>query len=180
MKMIKDNVDFSKVYYEFFREHIGSHGFAPANREIKSANKELKKWQLVELDLEEICEKILLVNHRHPSSGMELIPAAGMTIPIALENFRNLLTMEYSVNNKDCYDRIVAKSKTEFTTIFLSGKPISTIPEHQKLLYKPGNLIHLDGLHRLVGWAYAGKFSDAYTTNAKKLIAFIAGNLASK
>lgn len=174
MKIIEDNVGFGRVYYDFFRGHMGFRGFSSANRGIRVADKELGRWRLVELELEEICEKLLLVNHHHPSDGLELIPATGATIPLALETFRSLAA-EYAVRNKDCYDHIMGKSKTEFNTIFLSNKPVSTIPEHQTLLYKPGSLIHLDGLHRLIGWAYARKFSDAYATNSKKLTAFVAG-----
>jgi hypothetical protein len=174
MKIIKDNLSFARVYFSFLKEHSGSQGFSSANWEIKSANQELKKWQLIELDLKEIYEDILLVHHHHSMDGLELIPPLGNRVMNALDNFKKMAP-EYSIHNKDCYNQILSKSNMEFNAVFLSRKPVTTIPEHQKLIAKSGDLIHLDGLHRLIGWSYAGKFSEMYKSNKQKVTAFVAG-----
>jgi hypothetical protein len=49
--------------------------------------------------------------------------------------------------------------------------------EYEMLKHQNGSLVHLDGLHRLIAWATAGKFGRFRYYFGKKLDVFIAGHL---
>jgi hypothetical protein len=177
MKIIR-KVEISEVLSSFDKEHQASDGTNSwARTMIENANHKFNgEWHLAELSRREVL-RVLLVWHCDPEDGLELIPKEGMSVEEVTEHLRKIED-EYRKRNSDCYEKIKKFSKNNFSTLFLSIEPIKGygVQQYDDLQYRKGSLVHLDGLHRLIAWALAGRlgFLD-YLFSKEKINAFIAG-----
>lgn len=176
MKII-DKANFLTVLSVFDREHPTSEGTNSwARKMLENANHEFNgEWHQVQLSRKDILG-ILLVGHHDPMDGLVLIPEQGMSVRMVAKHWKDIKSI-YQVKNKDCYAKITKFSEQPFSAIFLSVRPIKgyDVPEYENLEYKNNALVHLDGLHRLVAWAIAGRFNRFRYFLGRKLNAFIAG-----
>lgn len=65
----------------------------------------------------------------------------------------------YAEANPQCWGRIARAAREPFSTVVLSAAPVSGWPEHAGLVSSTGLYYHLDGFHRLVGWAFADRLT---------------------
>lgn len=134
-------------------------------------------WQMVELELDEVLN-IMLPWHKgenyRSSEEEDLIPQRGMTVENAIKRFRNL--SDYSKTNSTCFNKIQSSKQMEFKFIHLSIAPMLSENDYKNILDYKAKLVHLDGLHRLIGWGLAGKYDQEKYAN-DKLQAFVAGKL---
>lgn len=176
MKKIS-KVEFSTVLSIFDQEHlIGDGTNSWARKMLENANNKFGgEWHQVQLSRKEILE-ILLVGHHDPIGGLVLIPKQGMSVRMVARRWEEIKNI-YKVENKDCYAKITKFSKKPFSNIFLSVEPIKgySVSEYENLEYKKNTLVHLDGLHRLIAWAIAGRFNRFRYFLGGKLNAFVSG-----
>lgn len=167
---------FSEVLAIFDNEHpIGEGTNNWARKMLNNANNKFcGEWYSTQLSRREVLN-ILLVWHR--DGELELISEQGMAVWEVVRRWKEIED-EYKKKNSGCYKKIMKFSRDQFSTVFLAVKPIKGCgsTEHEKLKYQDGSLVHLDGLHRLIAWAIAGKFNlFKYYFGKKKLDAFVAG-----
>jgi hypothetical protein len=111
--------------------------------------------------------RIVLPPHAgEPCRGdqMQLVPEGGATVAevaAALRATRN----DYERGNRECWSRIARAATTPFSTVVLTTMPLD-LPEYRSLVTRAGALYHLDGFHRLVGWAWAGRLVSGATVRA--------------
>ena len=180
MRILK-KVNFSEVLQAFDKEHAVNKGTNSWARErLGNANDYFGgEWYYIRLSRKEILSGVELIWHHDPSSGLKLIPETGLTVAKAKDKFLEI-RQSYSRDNSDCYTKIIDFGDSAFNPIFLCTKPLKGfgIAEHEKLLHIEGNLVHIDGLHRLVAWAVAGKINWFRYSFSKKINAFVAGHVS--
>ncbi len=176
-----ERVDFSDVLKRFDREHpINQETNEWARDRLKNANERFGgEWYSVQLSRREVLSGIELVYHHDPGSGLVLIPEEGSTVSEAKDKFLKI-RLDYSKKNSDCYEKIVKFGSRMFDYVFLCTAPLKGfgVTEHEKLDHTEENLVHIDGLHRLVAWAVKGRLGwFRYNVFSKKIYAFVAGDV---
>ena len=174
VKILK-KTDLAEVLAHFDREHPADEGTNGWARErAEQADKKLRgAWWHAELSGDEALD-IQLVGHRH--GGIELIPPHGMTVREAAKRFKEI-QKDYMAASRECHDRLVRFGHDAFTPVLLSVEPPTGfgVIEYERLRLRNGSLVHLDGLHRLIAWAMAGRFEpERYSGSTPRLQAFIA------
>lgn len=177
MKVLQ-KISFPEVLKAFDQEHSVKEGTNDwARKRLEDANKKFGgEWYRIKLSRREALN-ILLVWHHDTREGLMLISEGGSTVR-DVANYWKEIKDDYRKKNKSCYEKIMRFSKDAFSSVFLSVKPITGygVAEYEKLKYRNGTLVHLDGLHRLIGWAIAGRFKwFRYYFSKKKVGAFVAG-----
>ena len=122
---------------------------------LNEANLQFGDWNEYELSHHELLHVKL-----HWNTGFG-IPEEGMTVvdAIQLQSVRDWIATGKPKNLPDD------------SHIWLAGSPLISGPtEHQRLKGYEGHLVVLDGIHRIVAWASAGK---------EPVLAFIAGKPAN-
>ncbi|MBC6417637.1 MAG: hypothetical protein GDA44_01985 [Prochloron sp. SP5CPC1] len=76
----------------------------------------------------------------------------------------------YRQGNPVCCHKIARMGHSEFTPLFLYTQAIPH--EDYSDIDVPGNLVHLDGLHRMVSWEFHGMLNDGVQVEA-----YVAGRL---
>jgi uncharacterized protein DUF6309 len=175
-------VAFNEVLSAFDKEHPMAQGSNEwARTRLVEANQKFKgEWRKVSLSRRDL-NNILLVWHHDPKEGLELIPEHGATLAEVAARWKNI-RHTYQSTNTECFKKILAFGESPFSTVFLSAAPLKgfNVPEYEKLQYREGCLVHLDGLHRLIGWAIAVRFNwFRYFFSKDKVEAFVAGSLVS-
>jgi hypothetical protein len=126
---------------------------------IERATEQFGEWREVEIDARAALDIILPPHNGEPCKGdrLALVPAGGATVA---EAARALGTgrSEYERNNPTCWGRIAEASGQAFSTIILTTAPLH-VEEYRSIAPTTGSLYHLDGFHRLVGWALAGRLT---------------------
>lgn len=140
----------------------------------KADEKFAGEWQMVSLSSFEVLN-IFLPHHEHKGS-MKLIPPEGMRVKDVISHWSEI-NEQYKNTNSSCHEKIVNLQQKPLSTIYLSAKPLDVFEDYQKMSNTEGSLVHLDGLHRLVAWAIAGRFNDPGLEDA--LTAFVAGSVDS-
>ena len=147
-------VSFEKVLETYNKENPGRFGRAAVGRRwIKKANKELGGWIDMDLPVSEIQEVLL---SKHPHGGITLVPKEGLQAKEVVANLKQM-GHRYAAECPQCYKRIVelsSKTKQKLGSLYLSKAPIPTIRDHKHLVHKHGQLVHLDGLHRMLSLFY--------------------------
>lgn len=172
MKIIK-KASFEEVLAVHDKEHSSSASVKWARKALTQADNFLKSWNLVELDQNDILNSIILMWHKGEVDDDEinLVPPEGASVIDTLTRFKEIESF-YRNKRPGCYAKIMQLKNSPFTPIFLSSVPISSIgDEHSGMTnYKSGNLVHLDGLHRLIAWNIAGRIDKNIS-----LTAYLAG-----
>jgi Family of unknown function (DUF6309) len=132
-----------------------------------------RAWREIEID-GPAALKVTLPSHAgEPCRGDQLllVPESGATVQDA-STALNLMRLEYMRLNPSCWGRIFAGAGEPFSTLVLVTKPLQC-DAHRGLVGRPDTLYHLDGFHRLVGWAWAGRLGPE-----ARIRAFVGGPLS--
>jgi hypothetical protein len=130
-------------------------------------------WTVTTLSAIDAAGVLLPAHAGEPCRGdrMALVPAGGATVAQIADRLRDIQDV-YARDNAECWRRILRASHQPFSTVVLSAAPLAT-REHAGLAPRAGALFHIDGFHRLVGWAFAGRLIGQAT-----IPAVMAGELA--
>jgi len=130
-------------------------------------------WREIEIDGPAALNVVLPTHAGEPCRGdrLLLVPETGATVQDAAATL-NQLADEYARLNPSCWSRISAATSEPLSTLVLVTAPVEA-EAHRGLVYRPHTLYHLDGFHRLVGWARAGRLGPD-----TRIRAFVAGDLS--
>ena len=128
------------------------------------------QWTWHTLTGAEALEIILPPHAGEPCRGdtLALVAAGGATVRQAAANLA-AVHADYARLNASCWSRISESAHAPFTPVILTTAPLGS-EDYVTLAHVPGRLYHLDGFHRLVGWAWAGTL-DAH----RSIQAIVAG-----
>ncbi|MFI5177829.1 MAG: DUF6309 family protein [Vicinamibacterales bacterium] len=126
---------------------------------IERATGQFGQWREVEIDGATALAIILPPHNGEPCKGdrLALVPGGGATVAEAARSL-GAIRVEYERNNPTCWGRIAEASDQAFSTIILTSAPLDA-DEYRSIAPAAGRLYHLDGFHRLVGWALAGRIT---------------------
>jgi len=128
-------------------------------------------WRVIEISGEEALGVILPPHAGEPCRGdrLPLVPPGGASVKEAADTLRRIQA-EYAVDNRSCWGRITQAVAEPFSPMILTTSPLAT-DDYRSIAYEPGRLYHLDGFHRLVGWAWASRLGAD-----RRLQVFVAGD----
>lgn len=116
---------------------------------LNQANKQVGKWVIAKIPYE-LFLNIKLPYHHHGENI--LVPRKGMRLKEAYSQLKKV-EGKYKRTNPLCYSKIQYFSKKKIGTVFLSSVvPAGRDSYGTNLVRK--SLIHIDGLHRLLGEMY--------------------------
>jgi hypothetical protein len=155
------------------RERSLAGGSAPWTlRFIELADRQFGgRWRRVTLSGTD-AEAIVLPPHAgEPCKGdrLPLVEAGGATVAEAARRLIRIRA-EFEFLNQSCWGRIAEASAQPFSTLILTTRPLDA-EDYATVAPIPGRLFHLDGFHRLVGWAWAGRL-----TAQAEIAALVAGD----
>ena len=104
--------------------------------------------------------EILLPPHAgEPCKGdrMTLVDPAGSSVRDAARRLAQIRA-EYEQANRSCWSRIEAAAPAPFSRLILTTAPLDA-DDYRGMAAAPDRLYHLDGFHRLVAWAWAGRLA---------------------
>ena len=132
-------------------------------------------WHEVEISGEEALLVVLPPHAGEPCKGdrLSLVQPGGASTREAAETLRQIRE-DYERANPECWSRIAQAAAERFSPLILTTAPLDQ-DDYRTLRGDAGRLYHLDGFHRLVGWAWAGRL-----TSAARLSAFLAGPLVPR
>jgi len=124
------------------------------------------RWRRMELTSDEASRIVLPPHEGEPCRGdrLRLVPPGGATVAktaAALSAMRE----DYAHANRECWGRIAHAAATPFSTIVLTTSPLDLVG-YDSITPAVDGLYHLDGFHRLVGWAWAGRLLPDVTIQA--------------
>jgi hypothetical protein len=166
-------VTFDQVLKQFWLEHpLDATHEKNTNQEAEElliiAEKLFHEWSSVLLDRQDILHTILPW-HLGCNGKMTLVPKSGLTVQQTVKRLIKIQDI-YSQENIVCSHKVAKMKHSEFTPLFLSTQPI--FHEDYSEINIPGNLFHLDGLHRMVSWEFHGMLKENVQVQA-----YIAGKL---
>ncbi|HWO99132.1 MAG TPA: DUF6309 family protein [Methylococcus sp.] len=133
------------------------------------------QWYRCELEEWECLHRIVLPVHCH--GKLQLVPPEGST---AAEAAAFLLRhqAEYLRRSPSCYRQIDRVDRQDNAPIVLMNRGVAEVMKRQEWCYerlvcKPGRVVHLDGLHRLVARAIWNAKESGL--GLRKVTAYIAG-----
>jgi len=129
-------------------------------------------WHARTLTGDEALEILLPPHAGEPCKGdrLTLIDPAGATVRDAARRLRTIRDA-YESSNLSCWSRIEQGALAQFSGIILTTAPLDA-DDYKGMTPAAGRLYHLDGFHRLVGWAWAGRL-----LSTARIPAVIAGAL---
>ncbi|MEE1752722.1 DUF6309 family protein [Streptomyces sp. SP18CS02] len=139
-----------------------------ADSALRLADTTFGMWSTVRLSRTDI-RSVLLPWHLSEGGGRELVPRSGLTVGQAADLLRAHET-EFTAANPVCSAKLTRFRTSPFTSVYLTTRPVPH--DHYAGLPTGDGLVHLDGLHRLLGWELAGRLSPH-----EELTAYIAGDL---
>jgi hypothetical protein len=124
---------------------------------IECASMQFREWREVEIDAAAALDIILPPHNGEPCKGdcLELVPAGGASVADATRTLRAIQS-SYEHNNATCWGRIAQATDQPFSTLILTTAPLET-DEYRSIARVAGRLYHLDGFHRLIGWALSDR-----------------------
>lgn len=126
-------------------------------------------WREVTLTGDEAAAIVLPAHAGEPCHGDRLsLSGPGQTVAEAAQGIRQLGDA-YASANATCWARIDRATRAPFSTLVLTAAPLD-LDEYRGVEAAAGRLYHLDGLHRLIGWAIAGRLG-----REARITALIAG-----
>jgi hypothetical protein len=158
MKII-EKVSFEEVLKQFRAEHDADHPHevntnADAEESLQRAQILFGEWHRVSLTREDILQ-VRLPWHLSCGGDMELVPKTGLSVQETVEKLSNV-KIQFKDSCPVCFNKLQRMQYLPFTPLFLSTQALDT-EDYNELTIKSG-LIHLDGLHRMIGWELHGLF----------------------
>ncbi|WP_224277288.1 DUF6309 family protein [Streptomyces sp. LS1784] len=156
---VLEAVPFKAVMDHFAQQHpYDPQDSANSNDEaqghIRNAQSTLQgRWHRVLLDGPEVL-RVVLPWHLGEDGEVELIPRTGLTVADAARRLTRLHAT-YATTNPLCAAKLARQATASPLPLFLSTVPMPG-PDYEHLTVR-GGLIHLDGLHRMLAWATAGR-----------------------
>jgi hypothetical protein len=128
------------------------------------------RWREVTIGGADALGVILPPHAGEPCRGdrLPLIDAAGATVRDAASRLA-IIRDAYASANQSCWGRISEAAAAPFSSLVLTAAPLDA-DDYRTLAPGSGRLYHLDGFHRLVGWAWAGRLVASV-----RIRAFLAG-----
>ena len=122
-----------------------------------------RRWRLTRVPAVVLREVRLPRHAGEPCQGdtMTLVPTCGLTAADAGAHWTSIRAA-YTDANPCCAGRLEAAERAPFSLVIVTTAPLDT-PEHRALPVNAGGLYHLDGLHRLIAWAAAGRLNGDLT-----------------
>ncbi|HYN10474.1 MAG TPA: DUF6309 family protein [Vicinamibacterales bacterium] len=123
-------------------------------------------WREITLDGACALRIILPAHAGEPCRGdvMPLVPREGATVREAAERLRTIES-EYEAANPSCWGRIKRAADEPFSTVIVTAAPLD-VEEYAGVEPRPESVYRLDGFHRLIGWAWAGRLTEAASIRA--------------
>lgn len=165
---VMEPVTFDTVLRHFTREHPRDHtDEANSNDEalthIRNAQLTLAgRWHRVELEHTELLA-VVLPWHLGEDGEVELVPRTGLTVAAAAARLAGL-GASYARTNPLCTLKLDRQAAARPRPLFLSTQAVPG-EDYAGLTVRKG-LIHLDGLHRMLAWARAGRLAPGRWTPA--------------
>jgi hypothetical protein len=133
-------------------------------------------WTECLLTGEEALEILLPAHAGEPCKGdrVTLVDPGGATVREAAQRLARIRP-EYEISNRSCWGRIEEAALAPFSGIIVTTAPLEA-DEYVGMAPIAGRLYHLDGFHRLVGWAGAGRLQAA----SARIPALVAGRAAGR
>lgn len=155
-----ESVTFSEVLDVYGKDHPAGRSHASntnedGERNLHRAHALLGSWYRAELGRADILD-VVLPWHLGESGRRELVPRTGLTVGQAAEIVR-ADPDAYARANPVCAAKLDRFARTPMTPVYLSTRPVDHV-DYSGLRIREG-LIHLDGLHRMLGWEVAGRLS---------------------
>ncbi|NEQ82577.1 MAG: hypothetical protein F6K26_20760 [Moorea sp. SIO2I5] len=172
MKILK-KVTFDQVLEHFHSQHPVDAAYEvntnkDAEQGLMMADKLLGEWNCVLLERKDILNTVLPW-HLGCKGKQTLVPKSGFNVE---QTVKKLTAKQdsYCQDNLVCWNKIARMKNSGFTPLFLSTQAIPH--EDYSEIDIPGNLFHLDGLHRMVSWEFHGMLKDGVQVEA-----YVAGRL---
>jgi hypothetical protein len=117
------------------------------------------QWSAIELSGEEALAVMLPAHAGEPCRGdrRPLLESGGGTVREAALVLSRIQA-DYARDNASCWGRISQAGQEPISPVILTRAPL-TLPDYAEVRSPVGSLFHLDGFHRLVGWALAGRLT---------------------
>ena len=114
-------------------------------------------WQAQTLTGEEALEILLPPHAGEPCQGdrLTLVEPGGATVREVAQRLARVREA-YQEANRTCWSRIEKAAVAPFSGIILTTAPLEA-DDYIGMTPLAGRLYHLDGFHRLIGWAWAGR-----------------------
>jgi hypothetical protein len=121
------------------------------------------RWRTTTLAADNALDILLPPHSGEPCKGdqLTLVGHRGATARDAGEALR-AMGAAYARNNPSCAERIAFATDAPFTRVVLCTAPLDW-EEYARVAPVAGAYYCLDGFHRLVAWAAAGRFTHAAT-----------------
>lgn len=127
---------------------------------LEKVNNNFFGWINIRLDIDKAKKIILLPYHTHGKGErpeIALIPKEGMLLGELADKLRYESEVErFRRRLPECFRSVTFFNRqSNFGMLYLcAGIPDPEDITYKHLRYRPGNLIHIDGLHRLMGMVY--------------------------
>jgi hypothetical protein len=169
---VKDVLTVDSIEEACLRSRGGSHGSWPWTRKMLARADEQfgGVWREVAIDGNAALEILLPPHSGEPCKGdlLTLVGDAGATTRDAGAALV-ALGEAYARNNPSCAERLSFATDAPFSHVVLCTAPLDW-EEYGKVAHRPGAHYCIDGFHRLVAWAAAGRLTKDAT-----IAAWIAG-----
>ena len=143
------------------RSRGGSHGSWPWTRKMLARADEQFRgvWREVTIDGNTAVAVLLPAHSGEPCKGdqLTLVADEGATVREAGAALAQL-GEAYARNNPSCAERLRFAAEAPFTHVILCAAPLDW-EEYAKVTARPGAYYCIDGFHRLVAWAAAGRLT---------------------
>ena len=161
-------VTLAEIQQEILASRGGSHGSWPWTRKMLARADEQfgGPWREVALTADQALEILLPPHSGEPCRG-DLLTVVGSGGATVREAARTLTSYgeAYAKNNPSCAERIGFASEAAFSHVVLCTAPLDW-EEYAKVTPVDGARYCIDGFHRLVAWAAAGRISGDVTLSA--------------
>ena len=121
------------------------------------------RWRQMSITGPDALSIVLPPHAGEPCRGdrLALIEPEGATVRDAARRLAAIRS-EYEVENRSCWGRIAQATAAPFSTLVLTTAPLDD-DDYRAIAPGAARLFHLDGFHRLVGWAWAGRLTPEVT-----------------
>jgi hypothetical protein len=114
-------------------------------------------WRQMTIDGPDALAVVLPPHAGEPCRGdrLALVGPGGATVERTSRRLAEVRE-SYMALNPTCWSRIASAAAAPFSTLVLTTSPLDA-DDYRSISPEAGRVFHLDGFHRLVGWAWAGR-----------------------
>lgn len=146
----------------------GAHGSWPWSRKLLAAADAQFSgaWREVEIDAERALAIRLPPHAGEPCKGdqLTLVPAPGGSVREAAATLAKVAAA-YARHNESCMGRLTFAADAPFSHVVLCTAPLDA-DDYRQVSGAPGDLYCVDGVHRLIAWAWRERLSPGVTLPA--------------